>query len=290
MPTRLYSASYLWHRVSPAFPVIAAVLVIYDFATLFKASMTDPGYIPREREDDSDDMAPLYRALQIGSQTVQCKWCNTCNFYRPPRAVHCSVCDNCVENFDHHCPWVGNCIAKRNYGVFVTWLFLSVVYAFYIAALCAVKINDKYSSAGEPGVHDLFSENWAEWTIIFYIAVLMIPVGGLACLHITLLYRGLTTNEMINGKYDKRSPYDRGACGNLVYILCGPRQPSFVRPRKKRVVQADGKVKWIRSEYPPVPATVMPRSVHVWRHGTSVEEDDVPTSICMQEIPPETPT
>lgn len=41
---------------------------------------------------------------------VTVRYNDTCHFYQPPRAHHCSVNDNCIERFDHHCPWVGTTI------------------------------------------------------------------------------------------------------------------------------------------------------------------------------------
>lgn len=63
------------------------------------------------------------------------KRCTFCHIYTPPRAYHCRFCDvsvfhssliySCVRNFDHHCPWVSNCVGLRNHKYFMWFLITS---------------------------------------------------------------------------------------------------------------------------------------------------------------------
>jgi hypothetical protein len=52
--------------------------------------------------------------------------CPDCLVVRTPRSRHCNTCNQCVERFDHHCPWINNCVGVGNHSYFVSFLFFLV--------------------------------------------------------------------------------------------------------------------------------------------------------------------
>jgi palmitoyltransferase ZDHHC9/14/18 len=69
------------------------------------SAFSDPGIIPRKIDREAKSpfrQPPMSQTVTIKGEKVQLKHCVTCNVSRHPRAVHCGVCDNCVDRFDHH--------------------------------------------------------------------------------------------------------------------------------------------------------------------------------------------
>ncbi|XP_014242660.1 palmitoyltransferase ZDHHC9 [Cimex lectularius] len=246
----VFDCPYLAERISPAIPVVAAVLFVFVMSSLLRTSFSDPGVIPRATPDEAayiekqievpnGNNSPTYRPpprtkeITVRGQTVKLKYCFTCKIFRPPRASHCSLCDNCVERFDHHCPWVGNCVGKRNYRYF----YMFIVSLAFLCVFILVGATAHLLLLKKPFFESV-KESPASIVVAMICFMTLWSVVGLAGFHTYLTLENKTTNEDIKGSFSSKrgaevfNPYSRGdICSDCCYILCGPSPPSLIDRR-----------------------------------------------------------
>jgi hypothetical protein len=95
--------------------------------------LLNPGYPERNEESI------------VGKPRIKYKYCDYCDIWErvDMKIAHCFDCGVCIERHDHHCPWTGKCIGRKNIYYFKMFLAsILVVFLFFVIALVYIDINN----------------------------------------------------------------------------------------------------------------------------------------------------
>ncbi|KAG8460125.1 hypothetical protein KFE25_014270 [Diacronema lutheri] len=180
----------------PTLHLVYAAVNAAMFVLFFTTVRASPGFVPidaRSREAYEEELrlsaeqatsCPLVGAGGgVGGRNVQL--CHTCHVVRPLRAKHCPICGRCVLRYDHHCPWVDNCVAYGNYLSF----YLLQLFGF---SACMLQLW--------ACIRYLHANPWNWWIALLAVDFALSSLFGLTMVvfHAGLIARNLTTNENIN--------------------------------------------------------------------------------------------
>ena len=132
-------------------------------------------------------------AKNVPSGLTMIPVCEKCHLPKPERTHHCSRCGLCYFRFDHHCPWIGNCVGMKNFKGF----FLMPVYGAVLLIVFGVELT----------IHRYFI-----YILPFFIVAFVLLIFSFNYIRPSFL--NLTTLEEETLKINE-SPYSKGKCKNF---------------------------------------------------------------------------
>ncbi|KAK2912040.1 hypothetical protein QQF64_027949 [Cirrhinus molitorella] len=206
-------------------PVLFVLLVLVSVLLYFAVSLMDPGFVLSEDCDvqftlgiaeETQDMIPQT------TKSIRLRRCGHCLVQQPMRSKHCQTCQHCVRRYDHHCPWIENCVGERNHRWFVLYLAVQLVvllWGLYMA----------WSGFSHAPTWQLWLRtNGVLLGAAAVVAVLSLTVLLLLGSHLYLVSLNTTTWEFMSRhriSYLKHcgadeNPFDRGTLRNLWGFFC----------------------------------------------------------------------
>ena len=194
----IFKGIYLYYPAPGVFASGFVGLLGLSAISHLLAMVSDPGYTDRL-------VQPLLYEESV---------CLVCLIGRAPRTHHCRRCKKCVQNMDHHCQWINNCVGFKNQKCFILFLVYTLVLITWYFSIVITRLilcdKDFFD-----GFMILSSTLWA-----FFFALL----SGLALkdqMH-TVLNNVSEIDTLQKRKFLKVNPTQRPLKENLEEVFGGP--------------------------------------------------------------------
>ncbi|XP_033742108.1 probable protein S-acyltransferase 23 isoform X1 [Pecten maximus] len=204
---------YTWNELQ-ILHIFFFIFNVLMWFCLFHASTTDPGYLPRNipEYDMAIKQVAHFDEWKQGENPLS-RLCHTCRTVKPLRSKHCRICNRCVIMFDHHCPYIYNCVGYKNRVSFIGYVInvticgtMSIFFSWYYVQ---------------------YYEQWNALYMFFFALMLLFESVGLWVGSFTLYNaaQNITTNERLRYHRYKHMqdkdgnlfiPFDQGLLPNLL--------------------------------------------------------------------------
>nr|PVC52310.1 hypothetical protein MACL_00000840 [Theileria orientalis] len=203
--------------------LISSILFFIKIYLIRRINKADPGTVTPDlhRKDYLNEALPA-RLTTVNGYNVLQKWCCNCRVYKEPRTKHCYTCKRCVNRFDHHCPWLSNCIGYNNYKLFLLFVTCEMlVQHCFVFGLISV-LDDLYDDK-----FNIFNINAYRYILDKHFFVFMFFILTVAsALFFTvynvfnkyLMLTNQTTYEYLN-KQHAVNPYNIGLLNNVMEFV-----------------------------------------------------------------------
>ncbi|KAM3962993.1 putative palmitoyltransferase ZDHHC11B [Aphomia sociella] len=216
--------------------VMFIALYVSHLVSHITASFIDPSEdtlrkLPRNNVPEFD--------RSVHAHVIENGRCHLCNIYTSTKKTkHCSICNKCVDHFDHHCKWLNNCIGSRNYTSFAASVVTALLISVITSALCLTDIvlfilyPQQLSSAAQNFINCTvvidtpYYTKYCRQSIIFLVFLIIFCVSAFAvacallhlcCFHIYIAILGVSTYEYIM-KSGPLDTHDRCNCRRMIFL------------------------------------------------------------------------
>ncbi|CEF60429.1 Zinc finger, DHHC-type, palmitoyltransferase domain and Ankyrin repeat and Ankyrin repeat-containing domain-containing protein [Strongyloides ratti] len=188
----IFSWIFYIHGIVPWYINMSFYLLLLFITYIYvNLTFTDPGIYSVSIQETYNMISKTFEEENFSD-----KFCTTCLLIRPHRSKHCKFCDKCILRFDHHCPWIGNCVGANNHFHFLIYLLSLIIELLIIIYGCVTNFLHMKK------IYITISDTIINNTWILYVFILsnfiLIWICIMTYLQLYQIANKLTTNERIN--------------------------------------------------------------------------------------------